>query len=387
MDLKNKSIAVITHRSHLPCIPGEDLKKFLLENGCAKLVFVTHPLLIQKESYQLTSEGVYYESQKAVKAFRATHWMLPEPLLYVKDLIYTIIWSLKTGQRYDIFFGINNLNALSGLILKIFGRTKRVVYYTIDLYPERFKSRVINFLYYQLDKFCVRHCDETWNVSPFMQKYRSKNGLIGEKYLRQFIVPIGKWLDAKITPLNKVKQNKIVYIGHLMPFRGIDLAIEAMPLIVKQIPDAILEIVGGGEQLESLKRLSAELDLEKHVKFHGFVENQKRATSLISDGSVGLAPYRPDDKSLVKNADPAKVKDYLALGLPVVITSIPSNSKEIEQARCGVVIDYTPESLASAVVTLLSDRKLWVQYRKNAIKYSHRFDWNSIFSSNIGRLI
>ena len=388
LNLADKNIAIVTHRSILPCIPGDDLKRFLLNCGVNKLIYITHPLLLLKESYELRSKYEYHHTSKLMKTASAYQWILPEFLSYIKDFLYSIYWVLKSGQTFDIYFGMNNLNAFAGLVLKKLGRVKKVVYYTIDLYPQRFSSKIINWIYHKLDNICVKFCDETWNVSPFIAQWRARRGMIGNNYSRQFTVPIGIWFDdMKRVPLNKVNQKKIVYVGHLKNFYGVDLIIRALPLIRKKIPGIRLEIIGGGEQMEELKELANELSASLNVKFYGW-KDKKQAEQLMSDGAIGLAPFNIliiDEK--IKNADPAKIKDYLALGLPVVMTNATLNANSIAKAKCGAVVDYTPESLANAVIKLLSNENLRQEYRKNALEYVSQFDWNKLFSKNVSRLV
>lgn len=384
--LKGKNIAIVTHRSIMPCIPGDDLKKFLINNGCSRLLYIKHPLLLLEESHKLSSEGHLFKNGGLSKTFLAHHLKLPEPLLYLKDFIYTILWVFATRQKYDLYFGMNNLNAFAGLVLKRLGRVKKAVYYTIDLYPQRFNNKFINWVYHKLDKYCVRLCDETWNVSPFLAKYRARNGMTSPAYSRQFTVPIGIWFDEiERVPVGKVKKAKIAYVGHLKALYGVDLAIRALPLIRKNIPNVNLGIIGGGEQQEELQELASKLEVMDCVKFYGWKE-KKEAEKLLADAAIGLAPFNTFVDEKIKNADPAKIKDYLALGLPVVMTNAPLNAKAIAKLRCGIVIDYTPESLAKAVVKLLSNKKLWAEYRKNALEYVQQFNWNNLFTKNISRL-
>lgn len=388
VNLIGKNIAIVTHRSILPCIPGDDLKRFLLNCGVNKLIYITHPLLLLKESYEIRSKYEYHHVSKLMKTASAYHWMLPESLSYIKDFIYSIYWVLKSNQTYDIYFGMNNLNAFAGLVFKKLGRVRKVVYYTIDLYPQRFSNKIINWIYHRLDKTCVRFCDETWNVSTFIVQWRAGRGMTGNNYSRQFTVPIGIWFDdMKRVPLNKIKKTKIVYVGHLKNFYGVDLIIRALPLIRKKIPGISLEIIGGGEQMEELKQLVDELSVSLNVKFYGW-KDKKQAEQLMSNGAIGLAPFNTliiDEK--IKNADPAKIKDYLALGLPVVMTNAALNAKSIDKAKCGITVDYTPESLANAVIKLLSNKRMQKVYRKNALQYVSQFDWNKLFTKNISRLL
>lgn len=387
-NLIGKKIAIVTHRSLLPCIPGDDLMRFLKENGCNQLAYIKHPLLYIKESYDLVSEFSFFDKKKTKNNFKAYHWVLPEPLLYVKDFIYSLRWLWVTGINYDLFFGINNLNALAGLILKKMGRVKKVIYYSIDLHPNRFENKFINWLYHKIDRLCAARCDETWNVSPFMVKFRNKHDVTKEIMFKQFTVPIGIWLKEKeVIPPTKVKKAKMVYIGHIVTYKGIDLVIKAIPLIAKKIPQISFEIVGKGEQLKYLKQLSKDLHADQYIKFHGFISSEKKTVKIISNAMIGLATYNIEYATLVRNADPAKIKDYLAFGVPIIMTNTPANAQEIQDTKCGIIVDYTPESLTEAVVEILSNKKLWLEYRKNALAYVSQFDWNNIFTKNISRLL
>jgi glycosyltransferase involved in cell wall biosynthesis len=388
MNLSGKKVAIVTHRSIMPCIPGDDLKKFLLARGCSKLLYITHPLLLLKESQSLSSQQEYFTQSKRVKFSKAYHWKAPEPFLLIKDFLYTLYWTIASKEIYDVFFGINNLNALAGLFLKKIGRVRKVVYYTIDLYPQRFENQLMNWIYHTIDGLCVKFCDETWNVSPYLVTYREKRGLIGKNYLRQFTVPIGVWFEEiERVPWEKIKKTKIVYVGHLKNFFGVDLIIRSLPLLYKRIPKIHLEIIGGGEQLEELKQLAHRLGVFKLVSFCGWKE-KKEAENLCKDASLGLAPFNTqiiDEK--IKNADPAKIKDYLAQGLPVIMTNATLNASAIEKANCGIIIDFTPKSLADAVTKLLSDEKLLKKYRENALEFAKQFDWNNLFTQNVSRLL
>ena len=388
INLTDKRIAIVTHRTIMPVIPGNDLKRFLLKSGVNKLIYITHPLLLLKESYKLSSELEFYEKSRIKINSKARHFMLPESISYIKDFIYTLIWVFKSNKTYDIYFGMNNLNAFAGLILKKLGRVKKVVYYTIDLFPQRFPNKLINWVYHRLDKVCVNFCDETWNVSPFLVGYRKRMGMRGKKYARQYIVPIGIWFDEiKRVPLNRIKMTKIVYVGHLAPYMGVDLAVRSIPLIKKSIPNIKLEIIGGGEQVEELKQLVNELSLHTHVRFHGW-KDKKQAEKIITGCALGLAPFNTliiDEK--IKNADPAKIKDYLAQGLPVIMTNASVNARAIEKAKCGIIVSYTQKSLSNAIIQLLTNERLLREYKENALQYIKQFDWNILFTKNISRLL
>lgn len=70
-----------------------------------------------------------------------------------------------------------------------------------------------------------------------------------------------------------LKDKKIVLtISRLQERKGQDFVIQAMPKVLKQIPNAHYLIVGDGEEHSRLEKMVRELNLEKHVTFTGFVD-------------------------------------------------------------------------------------------------------------------
>ena len=305
-------------------------------------------------------------------------------------MIYTCLWCLKYKGVWDIFFGVDNISVLVALFLKRVGKVNKVIYHTIDYYPTRFQNKLLNWLYFQFDKICVRYADETWNVGSMMADARKrKMGMKGKDYSRQYIVPMCVWVNkVKRKPFSKINKRKIVYRGSLIDFLGVDLIIKAMPLIIKTIPDVVLEIFGDGIERKSLEEESRRLKMDKYVKFYGWIRDRQELERLMSDGAVGIAAFNTkilDDT--VKNADPSKIKDYTLMGMPVITTKALSTYKEIEKYRCGIVIDYEVKELANAVIKLLSDEKLLKEYRDNALKYISQYDCGKIFEENVGRIL
>lgn len=381
---------VISFHETLPCYQAESLKKYLLDKYAVDLLFIGHPLLDIEESYQRTSRYEYYESNKHIVSKNAFHWVLPKPLLFIKDVIYTLFWCLKYSGKWDIFFGVDNISVLVAFFLKKIGRIKKIVYHTIDYYPTRFQNKLLNWLYFQFDKICVRYADETWNVGSMMEDARKrKMDMKGRDYSRQYIVPMCVWVNkVKRKPFSKINRRKIVYRGSLIDFLGVGLIIQAMPLIIKSIPNAVLEIFGDGVERKSLEEESRRLKVDKYVKFYGWIRDRQELERLMSDGAVGIAAFNTkilDDT--VKNADPSKIKDYTLMGMPVITTNALSTYKEIEKYRCGIVIDYEVKELANAVIKLLSDEKLLKEYRDNALKYISQYDCGKLFEENVGRIL
>lgn len=103
--------------------------------------------------------------------------------------------------------------------------------------------------------------------------------------------------------------------------------------------------------------------------------------------SVGLAPYSTNSKSITWYADPTKVKEYLACGLPVIITRVPAFADEIEKNKAGIVIDYNEKELAEAMIKMLSKDAMYKKYKENALKLASKYDLEEIYYNALGNVI
>lgn len=388
--VKNSSYIIALHE-YVQIGPGHDLRKFLLKYSPKTFLFITHPLLYVKDTYKKSSKYELYVNGKLKKEASAFHWHLPEPLLYIKDFIYTLLWLIETRESFNLFVGLDPLNAIAGIALKKLGYVRKTVYYSIDYFPRRFDNKYMNWIYHQIDKFAVRFSNETWNVGGRMVQARALgNNMTGEVYLKkQFVVPIGVWFnDIKRNPVDKFDKYKLIYAGGFVPYMGIDLVIKALPKVLKKIPYCRLELIGGGEALKDWQQLAQKLKVEKYINFEPWIEDRETFQLRLSKAAIGMAPFNYnilDDK--VKNADPGKIKDYTAAGLPVITTKAIYTYRQLEDSKCGIVVDYQVDQLAEAVIKLLTNQKLLLEYRKNALKYSSQFDWNKLFTENLNRIL
>ena len=72
---------------------------------------------------------------------------------------------MKSRKKIDLFIGIDNLNALTGIIMKAFGKVDKVAYYIIDHMDRRFKNPFFNFFYETIDRIACENSDVIWSLS------------------------------------------------------------------------------------------------------------------------------------------------------------------------------------------------------------------------------
>lgn len=358
------------------------LRDYLLNKRIKKVTFIGHPLIDQMKS-QGKSSIVVYEKGRQVsekKIIQNAYGILN----YIFDFFLTVYWIVEQREKYDIFIGIDALNSVSGLVLKKMGKVKRVIFYAMDFHPVRFNNKLLNFAYHKIEEFCVKNVDEIWNVSPKIAEGRERFLHISQIDYSQKVVSSGIWNDkVRKFPFDKIKKHQLLFLGHLLKKQGLQMVLEAIPVIVKKIPDFKFMILGGGEYEIELKRLTKELGIQKYVDFKGWIKDRKVIDTTLGESAAAIVVYVPE-KEKIHNfsyyGDPIKIKEYLASGLPVILTDVPHNAREIEKKKCGIVVNYKKEDIANAVIKILSNEKELKIYRDNALAYAEEFDWNVIFS-------
>lgn len=386
MELKEKKIIIATHVYTTG--PSQDLREFLNAEKTGRLLFLGHPIF-----YHERLEGSGYELYGNGNLLKKKYGRLrkiPFAIYWLWHLVLNIYWSWTKGKHWDLFIGFDNLNALSGIILRRFGKVDKAIYYVIDYNPKRFTNKLVNRFYHAIDRFCVRHCDETWNLSPRMEEGRQK--YFGFSGGRQVVVPIGVWTERiKTRGFEEIEKNTLVFMGHVLQQQGIQHVIDAMPLIIEKIPGFKFLVIGAGEYMEPLKQQANRLGVADKVVFTGYVEKHEDIEEMMSKCAVAVAMYEKYDKngnlSFTYFADPGKIKSYLATGLTILLTDIAYNSGEIEKRRCGFVITQEREKIADAVINLMKDEDKLKEYRSNALSYAKEFNWNVIFKDNLERII
>jgi glycosyltransferase involved in cell wall biosynthesis len=372
-----KRVAIVAHK-YLPQ-PDDDLVSYLNKKGDYEIFHIKHSFPEARDRKSIID---IYQKGRKVKVVKSADFILvPEPLIYLKELFLTLKWIIFSGKRFDTYIGMDGLCTFFGMILRTLGICKRVIYWNIDFVPlNRFKAGWKNFFYHKINSFSCKHADEFWDLSPRMAEGRKKYLGIGKKDYKSYrVVPYGVWVDRiKKIPYEKCEKNTLVFMGHLMPKQGVDMVISKIPNMVKRYPNFSFKIIGGGRYSGNLVKLAKKMSVMKNCLFLGRI-NTKRMEREIAKSAVAIAPYLGLKDSYTFYADPGKVKTYLACGVPVLLTGLPWNAKEIQRNRCGLIIRDDGKDIVEKLATIMNPSKNG-EFRQNALEYSRRFDYNTIFS-------
>ena len=349
-----------------------------LKDKVKKVVQIEHPFPDSKDNHSYIS--IYKNGELKIKK-KEILIKKPDWVSYILQTLTNISYFLEYELRYDLGIVCENLSFISVWPLRKLGLVKKLIYYSVDYVEIRFQNPLLNKMYHTIDRFACKYSDENWVTSEAQIKGRESNGIDLRKCSPFKIVPIGFRLsEINISPMTKSKYYNLVFCGTLRESAGPQLIIESLPFIIQNFPKVVITFVGSGEYKKYLLKLATKLGVKKYIKFLTNVKNHKRIIQILTNCSIGFAPYAPVPESISYRSDPGKIKLYLACGLPVITTRIATSHKVIASNKAGVVIDYNEGDLSKAVSRLLGNKDRYEVYRKRAILLSKRYDADRILS-------
>lgn len=172
----------------------------------------------------------------------------------------------------------------------------------------------------------------------------------------------------------------IVFLGRLKKYKGIDVLVKAMKLVVKEIPEVRLIVVGRGDRGEELKNLVRTLHLENNIEFYGFVSENKKI-EILQMANVAICPSFKEGWGIT-------VIEANACGVPVIASDVSGLRDSVVNRKTGFLTPYgDSEGIAKKIILLSKNRKLSDELSKNAIEWSRRFSWDESSKNSLGLLI
>ncbi|MGW1169299.1 glycosyltransferase family 4 protein [Streptomyces sp. NPDC002550] len=147
----------------------------------------------------------------------------------------------------------------------------------------------------------------------------------------------------------------VVCVSRLVPRKGQDTLIQAMPRILAAEPDTVLLIVGGGPYERDLRRMAAETGVGDSVRFTGSVP-WSELPAHYGAGDVFAMPCRTRRAGLDVEGLGIVYLEASATGLPVVAGDSGGAPDAVLDGETGwVVRGGSPEEAADRIVPLLGD--------------------------------
>ena len=148
----------------------------------------------------------------------------------------------------------------------------------------------------------------------------------------------------------------VVCVSRLVPRKGQDVLIKALPAIRRRADGAALVIVGGGPYLESLRTLAQDCGVADHVTFTGGVPGDELpAHHALAD--LFAMPCRTRGGGMDVEGLGIVFLEASATGVPVIAGESGGAPEAVQHNQTGLVVDgRSVDKVADAVTELLTDR-------------------------------
>jgi glycosyltransferase involved in cell wall biosynthesis len=169
------------------------------------------------------------------------------------------------------------------------------------------------------------------------------------------VVPDGVRLSPTRTriPLAAGSPYTIAYAGHLYPWKGVDVVIDALAAL----PDARLRVVGGHPGEHDHVRLderARQRGVDARVTFTGWLP----PTSVAAELAQAHALVLPNTRTLVSEryTSPLKLFEYLAAGRPIVASDLASLREVLRDEENALLVEAGSAPALAAALTRLRDQ-------------------------------
>jgi PEP-CTERM/exosortase A-associated glycosyltransferase len=157
------------------------------------------------------------------------------------------------------------------------------------------------------------------------------------------------------------------FVGSFYAYEGLDLLLDALPLLAAAQPRLRLLLVGGGPQDAALKAQAARLGVADRVVFTGRVPHDQvqRYYDLID-----VLAYPRHSMRLTELVTPLKPLEAMAQGRVLVASNVGGHRELIHDGVTGTLFAAgDARALADAVARVLDDRAQWPAMRSAGRRY------------------
>ncbi|HLG00311.1 MAG TPA: glycosyltransferase, partial [Acidimicrobiia bacterium] len=237
------------------------------------------------------------------------------------------LWFMATAfarglrQRFDVVEGSNLVTHPVAWLLGVVRRRPVVFFYpdvVVDV--ERIDgSRTTRSLETLLERLVLRLPASRY-IAP-SEAVARKLALRGVAVDRIRVIPCGVDgpLVERLAPPTSARTtaHDLAVIGRLVPYKRVDLVLEAVAELSETFPDLSVVVVGQGPEAEHLAAEARRLGIADRVDFRGFVTEHEEVLRVLATSRVFVSASEAEGFGIV-------LAEAMALGVPYVVADIPA---------------------------------------------------------------
>jgi glycosyltransferase involved in cell wall biosynthesis len=255
---------------------------------------------------------------------------------------------------------------------------------TVELKINRQPAWIIRLTGF-VERYCFRLADIIVTPAPKIRDYLIENYSLNP----QKFVDVTNGADPDVFyPMEQASCRKklglpeqaciLLFSGSFKKWHGIGKVIQIFPEVIKKIPNAILVLVGDGEERQAMQDHVKANGQEDSIQFLGrrpFAE----IPEYINSADLCLAPYF-DPLLNETGISPIKIYEYMSCGKAIISSPVGGLEKLFQEYQIGVMVDsFDAEDWGPALETVLQDPqqlKTWGNNGRQATLTT--FSWEAI---------
>jgi glycosyltransferase involved in cell wall biosynthesis len=174
-------------------------------------------------------------------------------------------------------------------------------------------------------------------------------------------------------------QKVILFFGIIRPYKGLDILLKSIPILVEKLSDFKVLVVGESyEPFDKYQKLIDNLNIVEYLSLKlEFLTNSDIALYFSAADVVAL-PYKSATQSGI-----AQIAYHY--DKPVVTSNVGGLPEIVEDGKVGFVVKPEPEALASRLAQVFEDDR-HLEFAENVKAYKERFSWKT-FINTVEKLI
>jgi glycogen(starch) synthase len=167
------------------------------------------------------------------------------------------------------------------------------------------------------------------------------------------------------------QQKLVLLIGRLVYEKGFQLALEAIPRVVAEVPETRFLVAGSGTHERELHKQADDLGLMEHGTFLGWIgDDVLHSLYRIADVCVVPSIYEPFGLVAL---------EAMASGCPCIVADTGGLREVVPHEEAGLRFRARdPEALAEVAIRVLSDDQLGRRLVAEGREHIRRFDWGDV---------
>lgn len=307
-----------------------------------------------------------------IYSYKRMRLLFNKGFLFYAELNLRIFFFLLLHNS-DVFYS-NDLDTLLGNFLASRIKNKPLVYDSHEYFTEmpELTNRFAKIFWEKLEAFLLPKLKYTITVCESIKEIYNKKYNVDFQVIRnvskQF--PQNKHIGRKELNLPQDKAIIILQGAGINKDRGVEELIEAMDYL----REVFLIILGGGDQMEELKKMAKDKVQKNQILFLPRMEYQEMmAYTKVAD--LGLSLEKNTNLNMEYSL-PNKLFEYIQAGIPVLSTALTQKKQLIQKYKIGELIEKTePLLLAQKIKDMLFNENKRKQWEKNVATASKELVW------------